>query len=286
MLIAIIIVSVLAVFLLYGRLSHLHLGTSRYEIYTDGRTDDYTFVLLSDLHCCSHGPDNEKLINRIQRIAPDFIFISGDMVTKHLSNDDIRVKRVLSLIRKLSLSYSVYYSPGNHEIRLDNPAEYVEELLHIGVRYVTNEEMFFPDRGIRVYGLDLPLDVYRQKELLTADDIGRYFGKKRANIVIQGIEPEDTFNILIAHDPRHFDAYAEWGADLTLAGHVHGGILRLPFVGGVFSPCFRLFPKYDAGIFDKNGKKMIVSRGLGSHHLKFRWFNSPEIAVIRIKGKK
>ena len=61
------------------------------------------------------------------------------------------------------------------------------------------------------------------------------------------------YNILIAHNPDYFPAYAEWGADLVLSGHVHGGIMRLPLLGGVLSPALRLFPKYDGGLFQEGG---------------------------------
>ena len=78
-----------------------------------------------------------------------------------------------------------------------------------------------------------------------------------------------------------FDAYAGWGADLTLSGHIHGGIVRIPGIGGVISTSYRLvFPKYDGGYYEQNQKKMIVSRGLGSHTIPVRLFNPAELVVI------
>ena len=97
-----------------------------------------------------------------------------------------------------------------------------------------------------------------------------------------GSPKKDTFSILIAHNPEYFPYYAAWGADLTVSGHIHGGIMRLPWIGGVISPSLRLFPKYDSGEFEENGKKMILSRGMGLHHIKLRFFNRPEISVIKI----
>ena len=97
-----------------------------------------------------------------------------------------------------------------------------------------------------------------------------------------GSVKEDKFSILLAHNPEYFKSYAKWGADLTVSGHIHGGIMRLPLIGGVISPSLRLFPKYDSGEFEENGKKMILSRGMGLHHIKLRFFNRPEISVIKI----
>ena len=70
-----------------------------------------------------------------------------------------------------------------------------------------------------------------------------------------------------------------------LSGHVHGGIARLPWIGGVISPSLRLFPKYDAGKFREQNGTMILSRGLGTHHIRLRFFNIPEISVIVLRGK-
>ena len=60
-------------------------------------------------------------------------------------------------------------------------------------------------------------------------------------------DPERV-SILIAHDPEHFDNYAKWHPDYVLSGHVHGGIVNIPFLGGVISPQLKFFPKYDAGL--------------------------------------
>ena len=100
-----------------------------------------------------------------------------------------------------------------------------------------------------------------------------------------GIVDNSNFNILLAHTPFSFDAYAEMGFDLILSGHVHGGVIRLPFVGGVLSPERKFFPKYSGGIYSKEKSQMIVSRGLGYGSLKFRMFNTPEIVVVTLKSK-
>lgn len=97
-----------------------------------------------------------------------------------------------------------------------------------------------------------------------------------------GKKDEDIFHILIAHNPIYFEEYVNWGADLTLSGHVHGGLVRLPFLGGLISPSVKLFPKYDAGKFTKDGKTMIISRGLGTHSNMPRFLNPPELIVVHL----
>ena len=99
---------------------------------------------------------------------------------------------------------------------------------------------------------------------------------------------EQRFEILLAHNPIYFSEYVEWGADLILSGHVHGGVAKIPFLGGVIAPSFQLFPKYDGGKFQELGKDgriktMILSRGLGAHTIPIRIFNPGELVVVKIQ---
>ena len=88
------------------------------------------------------------------------------------------------------------------------------------------------------------------------------------------------------HTPTYFDSYEEWGADLVIAGHTHGGLIRLPFLGGVFSPDRKLFPKYCYGKYEKNDTTMIISSGLSKGETGFRLFNRPEIVSITLNNLK
>ena len=95
-------------------------------------------------------------------------------------------------------------------------------------------------------------------------------------------EESDAFQILLAHNPVYFKQYAAWGADLTLSGHLHGGIIRLPLIGGVITPQAKLFPRYHAGKYQIGKKTLIVSRGLGTHTIPIRFNNKPELSVIHL----
>ena len=125
-----------------------------------------------------------------------------------------------------------------------------------------------------VYGLNLPTDYYERLKVepLNKTDISNYIGE--AN--------EDSYNILIAHNPDYFKAYSNWGANLILSGHNHGGLVKLPLFGGVISPRLHLFPRYSYGLYEKDNSKMILTNGLGAHSLKIRVNNIPEIVLIDI----
>ncbi len=136
------------------------------------------------------------------------------------------------------------------------------------------------ENTIRFYGLELDYPFYRKfhKETLTAEEIERHIGKP---------DPH-AFTILITHNPRYFESYAAWGVDLVLCGHVHGGIARLPLLGGVISPYITLFPRYSGGRYvltKKDGSPcvMILSCGLGMHTLPVRVFNPAELSVIELQ---
>ncbi len=251
--------------------------TVHYRIRNTAVKKNTRLVLLSDLHNKRYGEDNRKLLAAIEEAAPDMIVCAGDLMTSVPDESMLPAER---LVRALSGKYPFYYGNGNHEYRIYHQTdkfgamgeEYRSVLEGCSVCLLENESIFLPSRGIRIYGLDLPKEYYRKfrHPVLKGKDLEKWIGKPQ----------QDCYNILLAHHPTYFEAYADWGAQLALSGHVHGGVVRLPFLGGVVSTSFTLFPKYDGGMFEKQGKRMIVSRGLGSHTIPIRLFNPAELVVI------
>lgn len=239
-------------------------------------------VFLTDLHGQSYGSHNQKLLAAIQRQKPDMILIGGDMMVKE-PNPDFSV--VLTLIKELIKIAPVYYANGNHEKKIMDYWEeskeafllYKEELKRLGVRYLINETTLVKCKGksIEIIGLDLGLQHYLKfwhKPTLSEEELKRSLPEQKDT---------DVIRILLAHNPKYFSLYAKFDIDLVLSGHNHGGIVILPWLGGVIAPDLRLFPKYDSGKFQENGTTMILSRGLGTHCIRLRVFNVPEVSVIR-----
>lgn len=251
--------------------------TVTYEIRSDKITRPCRLALLSDLHNKSFGRGNEKLLAAIRETAPDGILVAGDMLT---AEKDADFAPALSLMEALSARYRVYYGMGNHECRLGLCPErypgvysgYLAGLKKAGIDPLINETVYLQESNIAVCGSQIDDTYYRrlQREPMEAG----YLTK------LLGVPDREKFQLLIAHNPNFFEAYREWGADLVVSGHVHGGIMRLPVLGGVLSPAFTLFPKYDGGMFRENGSTMILSRGLSSHTLPIRIFNPGELVVI------
>ena len=243
----------------------------------------FKILQLSDLHSKSFGKDNSKLIKKINNEKPDIIVMTGDMV----SRKDTDYDTFINLAQELSKSYEIYYIVGNHEQSLseDIQRSLLDKLIEIGVRVLDNEKVEIVKGGdsINLYGLWINLRYY--KDVKNEYTKGISLGLKQMEIILGSID-SNSYNVLLSHNPLYFDAYSKWGADLTLSGHVHGGMIRLPFVGGLISPERKLFPKYDAGMYTIDGKELIVNRGLGIGKFGFRLFNRPEISVITLKSEK
>lgn len=251
--------------------------TVTYEIRSDKITRPCRLALLSDLHNKSFGEGNSRLLAAIDKSAPDGILVAGDMLTAERGAD---FGHALSLMEKLAAGYRIYYGMGNHEYRLglypdDYPGmyeEYMSGLKQAGIEPLINETVYLPGCNIAICGAQIDRAYYRHFRRKPMEK--PYLPK------LLGTPDREMFQLLIAHNPVYFDAYAEWGADLVVSGHVHGGIMRLPVLGGVLSPALTLFPKYDGGMFQENKSTMILSRGLSSHTLPVRIFNPGELIVI------
>ncbi|MCR5684668.1 MAG: metallophosphoesterase [Lachnospiraceae bacterium] len=237
-------------------------------------------VLLSDLHCTMFGKGNKRLLKHIADAKPDMIMIAGDMI----NGDSKQYGYALELLKKLSgMGTKVYYSFGNHECRLDK-AFWGEGEFDRYVRTcepycnILNNDHTAVGEKTCVYGLMLDLIQFGMslKEPLTRP-INDYLGAP---------DP-DKFNIMIAHDPGYIRDYLKWGADLVLSGHLHGGIISLPLLGGLISPRFTFFPKPDKGlyIFDKS-RAHVISAGIGWHAIPFRFLNRPEVVVTELHKAK
>jgi len=232
-------------------------------------------VQISDLHKKIFGENNTELSDVIRSLNPDYILITGDMTSRSAAD----INSLKPLLAALHDTAPVYYSLGNHENDMEtvNPALYSELmkcinenciLLDNSSTYIRNENMSIKISGLTIYQECYKKDGhYRNLRKINSDDVRN----------LLGTEPEeDCINLLLAHNPVFFEAYAEYGSEIILSGHVHGGCIRLPLIGGLLSPERKFFPKYSAGLYHKGNSSMIVSCGLG----KFRLFNPSEITVI------
>lgn len=240
--------------------------------------------MLADLHNHVYGEHNSILLGEIEKISPDFVCLAGDML---IGNSQIPYETAQETVLALAESYPVYYGLGNHEARMRRNQniygmmyeEYMAPLKAAGVQVLVNEKAEFGvgENRFCVYGYDLPKKFFEKfnSYVFEKSDVEEGVGSP--------VPSQDCYNILLAHNPVYFRQYAEWGADLTLSGHLHGGIIRLPLLGGLITPQVKLFPRYSAGDYQIEEKHMIVSRGLGTHTIPIRFCNPPELSVILLE---
>lgn len=248
-----------------------------YTLESEKIDKEYKLVLLADLHNRTYGENNEKLIKAVEKVKPDMILNAGDMMT---TKPKYSLDVALNLMKSLGKKFTVYYGLGNHEYRMKLYREYygdafeyyTGELETAGIRVLENKTV--EDGVFSITGLSIDRKYYKrfQKIVMEPDYLENTIQKADSK----------KYRILIAHNPEYFEEYAKWGADLVVSGHVHGGIMRLPLLGGVISPKIELFPKYDGGMFKEKDATMILSRGLGMHTIPIRIFNPAELVVIHL----
>lgn len=250
-----------------------------------GFRDDAVLVFLSDLHNCTYGEKNRTLLQAVQAAKPDLILIGGDML---VGKEGADFTAAIDLVKQLPEIAPVYYALGNHEGRMKECPDcyghaferFKASAEEAGVKFLENETGLISLGGKRVAvsGLELPVSTYRKfrKADVTSEMIVDALGKS-------GRESGDSFSILLAHNPAYMDAYLKWGADLILSGHLHGGLVRVPGLGGIVTPQGFLFPKYSGEMTREGDQTVAVSRGLGTHTLNIRLFNMPELIVLHLK---
>lgn len=252
--------------------------------------DGYRIVQISDMHGKTFGQKNSTLARKIKALKPDVLLVTGDMMSSTIDDGGA----FLNFLDHFDQACPIYFGLGNHEqiarwfnSNGDKTIDYekfIAETKKRGVYVLDNEKTVIEKDGstINLEGLTLELYHYSRRDLEPSDD-SLLLKRSFVDQVIG--KPDAGFTILLAHNPAYFKEYTAWGADLILSGHVHGGVIQIPFKGGLLSPERVFFPEYDAGLFQDETGKMIVNRGLGYSVINFRLFNRPEISLIELKRK-
>lgn len=268
-----IILGLIFVIVLNLILSQKYISVTRYEYKNPRITEDFRVVHLTDLHNYQFGTKNRRLVEKVREETPDLIFLTGDM----LNEDETRTDICIDLVGKLVKIAPVYVSLGNHEIEYINRVgnnNLISEIEQAGAvvlneQYIDMEINGVPARLGGVYGYVLAPDETKNSE----------------QVFMEEFQDTDRFKILLSHVPEGlllWKSMEYWDVDLVFSGHVHGGQVRLPFVGGLYDPEEGYFPTYTKGMFKCGNGTMILSAGLGSSRGRLRINNFPEMVVCEI----
>ena len=229
--------------------------------------DGFRIVQLSDLHAAEFGKDNARLMRAVAAAQPDLIVLTGDFIE---AEDQIPV--TLALARQLVPLAPVYFVSGNHDWASHAISALFDGLADAGVTCLRNEFVTL-QRGagsIVLAGVDDPNGL---ADMLKPDEVAA---------AVQAEHP-GAFTVLLGHRNYWVEEYPTLPVDVILCGHAHGGVVRLPGVGGLIGTDRTLFPDYTAGMFASGQYQMIVSRGLGQIAQLPRLLNNPEIVCLTLR---
>ena len=225
----------------------------------------FKIVQLSDFHGAELVTD---IVETVREQKPDIIVLTGDFIT-----DEGDLPAVEQLVSQLSDICEVYFISGNHDFASGRIAELSDILSSCGVKYLKNEYVTIQRGGesIVLAGVEDP------NSWADLEPPDAFLKKVRA-------EHPDDYIVLLGHRNYWMEKYPDLPVELILCGHAHGGIVRIPGVGGLLSTDRTLFPDYEAGMYDNGNYTMIVSRGLGNSISVPRLMNRPEILSIELKN--
>jgi predicted MPP superfamily phosphohydrolase len=270
-LIIFLLITLLLGFLVYD--SNTRITTNNYTLCYDNLPasfNGYRIAQLTDIHAADFGDGYTGLADIVRKARPNIIVITGDLID--CPGD---VASVEPLIKKLAGIAPVYYVTGNHEWASGALRELFDMLGGHGVTVLRNEyiNLTVGDESIVLAGVDDPNGPKDMKtpEALVSEIRGR-----------EG----DAFLVLLAHRNNQLDRFAALGVELVFCGHAHGGVIRLPFVGGLIGPSLEWFPDYTSGVYSEGGTMMLVSRGIGNRTGIPRFLNSPQVLVAVLRQNK
>ena len=248
-----------------------------YTVNADNVAQPIRVALVADLHSCAYGEGQRELLEAIDKEAPDLVLLGGDIFDHQIPND-----RAAAFLKGIQGKYPCYYVTGNHEFWSGEEgfAEKMAILDAYGVIRLSGDMDTIEIKGtkLNICGVDDPY-AWANNGFLIENRDGSY--REQVERVAE-LARNGHFTILMPHRPELFSYYSQYGFDLVLSGHAHGGQWRIPgILNGVYAPNQGLFPAYTGGRYEQNGTVMIVSRGLARESTRVpRFYNRPELVVV------
>lgn len=233
--------------------------------------DGFKIAHISDFH--SHPACGTADI--IADFAPDIIAVTGDLV----HDDRFSYGEVSALLKRLIELAPIYIVSGNHDLWRPGIDKIFNEFREIGAVILDNDSktVTHGDAEIALFGVR---DPFSRVPKVISDDINSSF---------DSLDLYSGYKILLFHRANLYPEIKNRGFDLILSGHMHGGQIQIPHIGGLAAPTSSilskngmLFPKYCKGIYNENASTMIVNAGNANTLPIPRFFNPPEVGCITL----
>ncbi|MGE7365580.1 metallophosphoesterase [Desemzia incerta] len=232
--------------------------------------DQLKIVHLSDIHFPKNRIDPDQLIKETQKADPDVIFLTGDLIDRSASIEDVPLAELIQSLSQIAPTYSV---SGNHETSSRQLDQWNDIMTENGAVLLENDIHIATLSGEKVAIMGVK-DGNQTSMIPLSEDI------------------RELPVLLLAHHPEFFPSYTtdnpDIQPDVTFSGHAHGGQIRLPFIGGLFAPGQGFFPKYTSGVYSSSqnaDQKLVVSRGIGNSLFPLRINNKPHFIVITLTNQ-
>lgn len=267
-------------------------------------------VHLSDLQGACFGNNNVELLSRVSDANPHLIVFTGDLVDRRMKVDK-DFEEAIDFMKNLRAIAPTFFSYGNHELAFsDNIVKGLREKLensgivvldgtshieNVQIRKLADNRLSgdskINEADIVSHNIKVLLTGFPERLLMVE---GKNRTKKNSDVDLVALksavekikqkrsESQCDTSILLAHEPQFIEEYSAAGYDYIFSGHAHGGQIRLPVLGGLFSPGQGILPRYTSGVHNAGNGKMIISRGLGNSSFPIRVFNRPEIILAEI----
>ena len=223
-------------------------------------------VQLSDIHAGVFMNQREirRYADRVQALKPDLFVITGDFISNSVSF----LPGCLAEMARVKAPYGTFATLGNHEHWYGENGEIAAIFRHHGIQLLQNSHRLIrtPGGEFAVAGID--------------DLMNGHPDLERA---LQGLDSR-TPTLLLSHHPEIFPQAAARGIALTLAGHYHGGQIKLKFPGGGISLAHLRTP-YPEGLYRIEASRLYVNRGIGTTFTPIRLNALPEITLFNLTSE-
>lgn len=231
--------------------------------------EGYRIAVVSDTHGNTFGEGNEDILSLLREHKPDIIALTGDICDK-----DYPPATMHRLMAQLTELAPVYYVTGNHEWAAGHVDTMMEYCAKLGIKALRNEYVLLQkgEDSLVLAGID--------------DKNGYADQRSPLDLMVDILDAQgDVPTVLLSHRPDDIKDYWAMGYDLVLAGHVHGGVVQIPKVGGLIAPSRALFPEFSKGLYsDGEGGSLVLSAGLAGHLMPPRLFNPLHLPIVILEG--